>query len=1167
MAGLALCALFGAQAALPMMRRVDNASRADSVVYSLGDNHLSICTCAKCGSTSVFEWLYQGIYGENFADHHNGPPWVQNAMAWEAPPKGTVSLQIPDGGALEDITIVRDPLERYFSAWKSKMRCNRSDTADGNRMIPELLKVAGLPASKMVTAHANAAAAGAPVKHCLSFENFALALRHVHVRGAQEHLNMHLLPQTLTRCRRGAKRLTIEQFAEAAPVLSARFDMHQVTFPHSHAEEQSEPSAQRSSRAALEAELCAIVGPEYAWMGATEEFQRRCPAGSYRPLAETRRLALFGSSQLPSIEVLNCPGKPLLDFQNADKVVREDALVEIFARHFTPKPGEPPDLVFLPTSCGWEDPQLSERYAPRLGYFGVAAMPWAAFPSGAELVQPLLKQKWPEHMAVLSVEVPSYAASWDGESDQASVRPLWKWGKKHPPAAAMVVPYISASPPAIVPSLDERPALACFVGTVYAFDSDIMVGRAPVRTRLMDECHLSASSWKDCIFISDVVAIADESLRMNVSLNRVNRDGFDGVYDSQEAMDHLSTIATRAYSKARFAFCPWGDTLSRKSIFDALMQGSIPVLFEDSLLHKYAELGPIEDMTVVLPLRELTAKGSGALNYLRSLPEQEVQRLHDNVVKWRESFHLPESASEYVPGDAVDAIAQRLANHFKGTIPLPNLPLRHGFKQRMSTEGAEKKKRHDEAEKAVVRRLINDFHATDKGIHHKDQASAHALGEMQLRPFPQHASCRRSCACSRNPLSKPRDPAMRFFLHEKGAFDFGDLELPPEDLLDEMPIEKAEHLSDHFLVNALRAHPHRTHEKGIATVHVLAALPFASWVLEAPQKHEHRMSAMAEGLKRLPRYLAGEPFVLVMSHWNVREVLGPELLEVLRNGRAVLATADSRFPDLTGPLHWLSTVVMPYRAHHMAEADAFARETPVRDTVRSNNFMFHGMASRKTRWPELRATMVKILQKLPHTDVFESTLANLKAPHHQVPASEQSQAADRAVASMKATAVCPVPEGDTWTSRRLFDALATGCVPLLIRGPRTAAEKVEDELDLPFRASIDWSEVTLGVMELSPEHSLEQDLERLRRLVNSSSAAALVPLLVKICPPPPPNRNEPSGPALCLARVAVSHSPKHKRRFCTTRWTPCAQRAASPSASTWPSRTTHKAWPRRCCAN
>merc|ERR1711953_917273 len=55
---------------------------------------------------------------------------------------------------------------------------------------------------------------------------------------------------------------------------------------------------------------------------------------------------------------------------------------------------------------------------------------------------------------------------------------------------------------------------------------------------------------------------------------------------------------------------------------------------------------------------------------------------------------------------------------------------------------------------------------------------------------------------------------------------------------------------------------------------------------------------------------------------------------------------------------------------------------------------------------------------------------------------------------------CIVPEGDTPTSRRLFDALAAGCIPIIFG----RVDKVSRSL--PFSATIDWPSVVLFAGDL-----------------------------------------------------------------------------------------------------
>ena len=217
---------------------------------------------------------------------------------------------------------------------------------------------------------------------------------------------------------------------------------------------------------------------------------------------------------------------------------------------------------------------------------------------------------------------------------------------EHPSAAALTIPYEQRCPmPATVPSLESRSSLVAFVGSVHQTDGNL-TGRSPLRERLVKECQMSPA---DCVVISDVYN-TDASRALLVR----------GSGDNQTRLD-----AEQAYRTARFAFQPWGDTLSRAGIFDALMQGAIPVFFEHEIVDQYESLSDMRLMSVSVPLRACTEGGIGALETLKALPADEVARLHENVLKYRRDFYMPSEASAHeAHGDAVDAIVRRVAEHF-----------------------------------------------------------------------------------------------------------------------------------------------------------------------------------------------------------------------------------------------------------------------------------------------------------------------------------------------------------------------------------------------------------------------------------------------------------------------------------------------------------------------
>ena len=332
-------------------------------------------------------------------------------------------------------------------------------------------------------------------------------------------------------------------------------------------------------------------------------------------------------------------------------LVREEVLITILRSHFAPAAGSTPDLLFLPTSCGWAANEAGDG-APILGHFALAPTLWGAHVGNnmIDKMESLMVQQWPTNMVVLAIEVPTYRTSWDGIANNASYGrdQMRRWGMRHPNASALTIPYEQRNPmppPATVPSLESRSSLVAFVGSVHQTDGN-PTGWSPLRERLVKGCQKSPT---DCVVISDVYTT-------DASRAKIVR----GSGDDQTRLD-----AKQAYRTARFAFQPWGDTLSRAGIFDALMQGAIPVFFEHEVIDQYEILGEMRSMSVRVPLLACSEGGIGALGYLKALTADEVARLHENVLKYRRDFYMPSDASAHeAQGDAVDAIVRRVAEHF-----------------------------------------------------------------------------------------------------------------------------------------------------------------------------------------------------------------------------------------------------------------------------------------------------------------------------------------------------------------------------------------------------------------------------------------------------------------------------------------------------------------------
>eukprot|EP00930_Biecheleria_cincta_P043428 TRINITY_DN29820_c0_g1_i1.p1 TRINITY_DN29820_c0_g1~~TRINITY_DN29820_c0_g1_i1.p1 ORF type:complete len:308 (+),score=56.21 TRINITY_DN29820_c0_g1_i1:86-1009(+) len=164
-----------------------DAPRAISEINFIPQKNVVLCACDKCGTTSLYEFVYKALFGRKW--NYEGAPWVQQpSNRWEN------QLESLDTGrasflmgmeSVFSLAIVRDPRKRLISSWKSKVACDtncwQTDLGDRNRLVPELLRLAGN------TSQAD----------CLSFEDFVHTLFTIHSQGKAGQLDGHFLPQNL----------------------------------------------------------------------------------------------------------------------------------------------------------------------------------------------------------------------------------------------------------------------------------------------------------------------------------------------------------------------------------------------------------------------------------------------------------------------------------------------------------------------------------------------------------------------------------------------------------------------------------------------------------------------------------------------------------------------------------------------------------------------------------------------------------------------------------------------------------------------------------------------------------------------------------------------------------------------------------------------------------
>jgi hypothetical protein len=122
--------------------------------------------------------------------------------------------------------------------------------------------------------------------------------------------------------------------------------------------------------------------------------------------------------------------------------------------------------------------------------------------------------------------------------------------------------------------------------------------------------------------------------------------------------------------------------------------------------------------------------------------------------------------------------------------------------------------------------------------------------------------------------------------------------------------------------------------------------------------------------------------------------------------------------------------------------------------------MFHGGLGRYDHG--LRDTMLELLERVRlagnvrvDTQTGEMTRGSNRSGYNQ-----NSYA--RTARSYRAASMCMVPAGDVPSSRRLFDAMSAGCVPVLVRSLHVMSyQRQTFTTSLPFPLSIDWRTVSL----------------------------------------------------------------------------------------------------------
>lgn len=127
----------------------------------------------------------------------------------------------------------------------------------------------------------------------------------------------------------------------------------------------------------------------------------------------------------------------------------------------------------------------------------------------------------------------------------------------------------------------------------------------------------------------------------NITSISVNGTGYNKLCEfvdcSNGICEHDPIRFMKPMLQASFCLQPPGDTPTRRSTFDGIIAGCIPVFFEELTAKKqYGWHMPeekYEEFSVFIPKEDVVFKGLRILDVLMSIPRGEVRRMRENVIE------------------------------------------------------------------------------------------------------------------------------------------------------------------------------------------------------------------------------------------------------------------------------------------------------------------------------------------------------------------------------------------------------------------------------------------------------------------------------------------------------------------------------------------------------
>lgn len=326
----------------------------------------------------------------------------------------------------------------------------------------------------------------------------------------------------------------------------------------------------------------------------------------------------------------------------------------------------------------------------------------------------------------------------------------------------------------------------------------------------------------------------------------------------------------------------------------------------------------------------------------------------------------------------------------------------------------------------------------------------------------------------REELGIPNDfPGGKFFMYSGPYFEYLDVtELyrithHGMNIWDNERKDTVQDTGEIWLYRSLLQHPNRTFDPEEADLFYVPAFMATSYRMKNQGfRHYKRILNMTNALMEMP-YLQrhqGADHLYICTWWRCGAALEAARVLLNVNRTSLLATMER----ITTWSHWKCPerlVIIPYVANVNVTQDFSA--TPFSE--RSITFFFVGCA-RHGR----------------HERATVRALSDLDSAHIQVPGScdNFTVGPEEYAALIKDSKFCMVPRGDSYTTRRLFDAVAAGCIPIIQDGGIRRS--------LPFAWKLDYSQFALFVTSKEYQSSaalrarcsrlLQQPVERFERM-------------------------------------------------------------------------------------